>query len=676
MNPRRKVFLTGGDGMGWALDDDLALTQRALEGMVELTNLDQCEVIHAVWWEELLSLSQRGVRGKRIICHVSGEPYRYLTLPSYRHVMAMTAFWIAQSAQAAREMTRLDIPCALIPYTTDVGVFRPLPPRTIAVEEARQRWAIPEGRYLIASFHRDTEGHDLTRPKLAKGPDTLVEIVDLVFRRGCPIHVLLAGPRRHWLRNQLSVRGIPFTFVGQAVPGDDLTTNVQPREMLNVLYNLADLYVVSSRSEGGPRSIVEASAAACKVISTPVGLAEDILEPLCVYRSAVEAVEIIEQDIVCGRLKGTNDVHYARVLENHRPERASRLFEQVYQRLCSLAPHEPALSAPRPVVTPASSGRGVIERVLRRAGRRRLRVGLWHRFFKPPYGGGNQFLLALRKGLERRGVSIRENRVGKGIDATLANSIHFDVERFRRETTGGGPPMLHRIDGPIHLIRGFDRDKDEACFRLNEKYAAATVLQSAWTYERIVEMGYRPVRPVIIHNAADPEIFHPPKSKRFAPDGKVRLVSTSWSGNPRKGGSTYKWIEEHLNWDMFDYTFVGNASESFHRIAHIPPVDSTGLARILCQQDLLVTASENDPCSNAVIEALSCSLPVLYLNDGGHPELVGQGGLPFSNREEFFPRLHLLVKHYEIFQRLIAAPKLDDVVDRYLSILRDIAGIG
>jgi glycosyltransferase involved in cell wall biosynthesis len=675
MSPKPRVFLTGGDGMGWALDDDLVLTQRALEGLVEFTDLDGCEVVHAVWWEGLLSIPETGVRGKRVICHVPSEPYRYLTIPSHRHAVAMAGMWIVRSSQAAREMARIGIPHQHIPYTTDVQVFRPLPAGSLSVAEVREGWGIPKDRYIVASFHRDTEGRDLSKPKLVKGPDIFLEIVDLVFRRGCPIHVLLAGPRRHWLRGQLALRSIPFTFVGQRVEGDDLETNVQPREMLNVLYNLSDLYVVSSRSEGGPQSIMESSASRCKVISTPVGLAEDILEPLCVYRSPGQAADLIEQDIASGRLSSTRDAHYARVHESHRPEVATRFFRQVYGQLSALVPHGGG-PVRKPVASSSTKGIGIIGRVLRRVGKRRLRVGLWHRFFKPPYGGGNQFMLALRKALQGRGISVSENRTESGIDALLVNSIHFDMERFRRQTPRGSVPVLHRIDGPIHLIRGFDREKDESCFRLNEEYADVTVLQSAWTYERIVEMGYKPVRPVIIHNAADPDIFHPPQGERLAMNRKVRLISTSWSGNPRKGGSIYKWIEAHLDWERFEYTFVGSVSEHFERIQHIPPVDSESLASILRQQDIFITASENDPCSNAVTEALSCSLPVLYLNDGGHPELVGHGGLPFSNTEEIPSRLDTLVEHQEIFRRLIVAPSLDDVADRYLSILREIAGIG
>ncbi len=232
--------------------------------------------------------------------------------------------------------------------------------------------------------------------------------------------------------------------------------------------------------------------------------------------------------------------------------------------------------------------------------------------------------------------------------------------------------MIHRIDGPIHLIRGYDREKDELCFRLNEQFASATVLQSAWTYQRIVEMGYNPVSPVIIHNAVDSDIFHAGGRIPFERNRKIRLISTSWSNNPRKGGPTYRWLEERLDWDRFDYTFVGNVSESFRRIRHIPPVSSEELAAILRNHDIYIAASRNDPCSNALIEAMACGLPALYVNDGGHPELVGYGGLPFEDKEEILPQLERLVEYYETFQRLIAVSKMEEVAEKYLTLAREL----
>jgi glycosyltransferase involved in cell wall biosynthesis len=185
-------------------------------------------------------------------------------------------------------------------------------------------------------------------------------------------------------------------------------------------------------------------------------------------------------------------------------------------------------------------------------------------------------------------------------------------------------------------------------------------------------MGYEPVKPVIIHNAVDAEIFHPAGRVSFDPDRKIRLISTSWSNNPRKGGPTYKWIEEHLDWDKFEYTFVGNVSETFSRVRHIPPVSSQELASILRTHDIYITASQNDPCSNALIEALACGLPALYLNDGGHPELVGYGGLPFNDHAEILPQLEKLKDNYEMFQRLIVTATMDDVAEKYLAVIRDV----
>jgi glycosyltransferase involved in cell wall biosynthesis len=233
--------------------------------------------------------------------------------------------------------------------------------------------------------------------------------------------------------------------------------------------------------------------------------------------------------------------------------------------------------------------------------------------------------------------------------------------------------VVHRIDGPIHLIRGTDREKDKLCFQLNEALAAATVVQSAWTYERIVEMGYQPVKPVIIHNAVDSDVFHARDRRAFDRERKIRLISTSWSDNPRKGGPVYKWIEEHLDWSRFEYTFVGRVSERFDRIRQIAPVPSRELAGLLREQDIYVTASHNDPCSNALIEALACGLPALYLNEGGHPELVGHGGLAFNELDEIFPQLEKLIANYEMFQELIAVPGLDAVAEKYLTLLREVA---
>lgn len=659
--PLPRVALVGGDRVNWALDDDLRLTQQALSGQVVLTPPAEAEVIHSMWWWGLSEVPEPLMRGKRVIAHVPGEPFRYLKQTDYHPLAQRVGRWVVRTREAHRQLTSIGLSSALVPYTTDLATFHPLPADNPELIAFRARWALPEGAYLIGNFHRDTEGRDLQTPKLVKGPDIFLEIVHGLRRRGHNIHVVLAGPRRFWMRAQLTARGVPYTFIGQETENDDLDVNTLPRATLNLLYNLINLYIISSRSEGGPQSVMEAAAARCKLVSTPVGLAHDILEPACLYASAAEAVTLIEGDIRHDQLAQTVSAHYERVLAEHHPAAAAPRFAAVYRHLAEVPEYQPPA---RPAPAPCPAGEAPPN------------IGLWHTFFKPPYGGGNQFMLALRKALQERGLVVYENELRPEINAYLLNAIHFDVEAFTAFRQQHRLNVVHRIDGPIHLIRGFDREKDELCYRLNAEFASATVIQSTWTLQRIVELGYQPVHPVILHNAVDPGIFHRAGRRPFDPDRKIRLISSSWSGNPRKGGAIYRWLDQHLDWDRYEYTFIGNASETFDHIRQIPPVPSEALADALRDHDIYITASQNDPCSNALIEALACGLPALGLNSGGHPELIGYGGLVFDRPEDIPDQLAQVTANYAMFQNLIVTPTLEEVTDKYLALLAAAAHSG
>jgi len=86
----------------------------------------------------------------------------------------------------------------------------------------------------------------------------------------------------------------------------------------------------------------------------------------------------------------------------------------------------------------------------------------------------------------------------------------------------------------------------------------------------------------------------------------------------------------------------------------------------------LIFPSLHETFGLPIIEAMACGLPALYLNDGGHPELVGSGGLPFADEEEILPQLETLVEHYESFQRLIAVSRMEDVAEKYLALVREL----
>jgi glycosyltransferase involved in cell wall biosynthesis len=85
---------------------------------------------------------------------------------------------------------------------------------------------------------------------------------------------------------------------------------------------------------------------------------------------------------------------------------------------------------------------------------------------------------------------------------------------------------------------------------------------------------------------------------------------------------------------------------------------------------VFVAASRDDPCSNALLEALACGLPAAYLRSGGHPELVGDAGIGFDAAEEVPAALARLRTELDERRAAIRVPPLTEVADRYLDVLQ------
>jgi glycosyltransferase involved in cell wall biosynthesis len=149
----------------------------------------------------------------------------------------------------------------------------------------------------------------------------------------------------------------------------------------------------------------------------------------------------------------------------------------------------------------------------------------------------------------------------------------------------------------------------------------------------------------------------------------VRVVATSWSDNPRKGGDALAWLDRELDHTRYELTFAGRAPARYEHVALVGPLDSNALAELLRAQDVYVAPSYDDPCSNALLEALACGLPAVYRDSGGHPELVGGGGLPFRADEELGDVLERLVAELDERRAAITTHPIGWVVDRYLEIL-------
>lgn len=52
---------------------------------------------------------------------------------------------------------------------------------------------------------------------------------------------------------------------------------------INELYNILDMYIVSSRLEGGPQAILESAITKTPIISTDVGIAPEVLSQESIF---------------------------------------------------------------------------------------------------------------------------------------------------------------------------------------------------------------------------------------------------------------------------------------------------------------------------------------------------------------------------------------------------------
>jgi len=270
--------------------------------------------------------------------------------------------------------------------------------------------------------------------------------------------------------------------------------------------------------------------------------------------------------------------------------------------------------------------------------------------------------------VEALGLRIENNTISHTTRACLFNSFNFSEKRLQR-TRRDSILYAHRVDGPIDVYRGWDGGVDRGIHAVNREIAHKTIFQSRYSLEKHLELGMEFENPVVIMNAADPQIFHPRGKSDFSRDRKIRLIATSWSHNINKGALLYQWMDEHLDWERFDFTFVGQSPVEFKNIRMIPPVDSYLLAGLLKKRDIYITASKNDPCSNSLIEALTCGLPAVYLRSGGHPEIVKQAGVGFDAAEQIPELLDKVVGEYEVFQSKIAIPSIQEVSEEYLKVL-------
>lgn len=132
----------------------------------------------------------------------------------------------------------------------------------------RKRFNIPQNSFCIGLFQKDGVGWgEGNIPKREKGPDIFVETASRLAKKHKNIFVVLTGPSRGFVKERLKKSGVPF-----------IHKYLNSYENIVDYYSVLDLYLITSRTEGGPKSVLEAMACGVPVVSTKVGMCPDVIK--------------------------------------------------------------------------------------------------------------------------------------------------------------------------------------------------------------------------------------------------------------------------------------------------------------------------------------------------------------------------------------------------------------
>ena len=277
-----------------------------------------------------------------------------------------------------------------------------------------------------------------------------------------------------------------------------------------------------------------------------------------------------------------------------------------------------------------------------------MKVYISFHFDLNSFGGGNNFLKYLKKHLNKKGFSV--DRV-KRADIIIINSHHQIFYNLYLKFRFPSKLFIHRIDGKLSNHR--NKIYWDELIKIQNKFISnATIYQSNWS-KRLWEGDLKsPISEVII-NEADPDLFKSNTRKHLS--GRINLIFVSWSDNKNKGSEYLEWvIKEKENYNLslriIGNLEVKNKKDSKYAVKH------NEMQNLYKQSDIFLFPAKNEACSNALVEAQACGLPVLALNSGGNPELILDSGETFNDVQEMISGLNKIIKNYDDYS--LAALKI------------------
>ena len=272
-----------------------------------------------------------------------------------------------------------------------------------------------------------------------------------------------------------------------------------------------------------------------------------------------------------------------------------------------------------------------------------IRVHFTYRHVDKPWGGANNFIRAIKTELahdDRFEYTdtvdplcdiVFMNQLGKGPGG---NGQRYKLAQVRRWKVEGRSIVVRAINLNCHAFRmglrnmtlGWLHDRQTIAL-LN--LADFVIFQSAYQREFFLLAGYKGVQNRVIHNGAS-RFFWVDSPCAQTLDGQIRLVSSTASARETK---RHDLIAKISLCDGVEVMHLGAWPEGLPsaRVHLLGMQAREEMLKTLAPAHFFLHPALNDPCPNAVFEALCAGLPIIYNpGPGSSTEIIGQCGLPLD----------------------------------------------
>jgi glycosyltransferase involved in cell wall biosynthesis len=171
---------------------------------------------------------------------------------------------VVGSSQWADDVVQRGAPAervVAVPYGVDASRFVPATPQQ--TKAARAFLGVASDA-IVVGFFAKLSSNELDR----KGTDTFALAARALSEKEPRLAVLIIGPGWDDLVAQLKAEGVRVIWI----------PFVRETDRMPIMYQALDMYWVTARVEGGPVTLLEAMSTGVCCITTPVGLARDIVQ--------------------------------------------------------------------------------------------------------------------------------------------------------------------------------------------------------------------------------------------------------------------------------------------------------------------------------------------------------------------------------------------------------------